>query len=149
MGLIFLRRELPDFLLPDSTSFKFGPEQKAAFQQLKDHLAEEPVLHLYRQISKLELHTCACKLGFGAILLQEGEDEKFHSIHYWNKKISLLRKKKKKKCSYELEVLVVIETLKKLWNYPLGTKFKIYSTLIVRQLQKPYIKKELSPKVTR
>ena len=38
-------------LLNDSTPFKFGPEQKGAFQQ-----------------SKLELHTDACKSGFGAIL---------------------------------------------------------------------------------
>ena len=35
-------------LLRDSTPFKFGPQQKAAFQQLKDILAKEHVLHLYR-----------------------------------------------------------------------------------------------------
>ena len=90
------------------------------------------------------MHTDACKSGFGAILLQQGEDEKFHPIHYWSKKTSALEEKY---CNYELEVLAVIEALKKFWNYFLGTKFKIYTDCSA--FTKTEDKKELSPKVAR
>ena len=131
-------------LLRDFTLLKFDLQQKAAFQQLKDVSANEPVLHLYRQGSKLELHTNACTSGFGAILLQQGEDEKFYPIHYWSKKTSVLEEKY---CSYELEVLAVVEALKKFHIYLLGTKFKIYTDCSA--FTKTLDKKELSPKFSR
>ena len=132
-------------LLRDSTPFKFGLEQKAAFQQLNNISAKKkPVFHLYRQGSKLELHTNACNSGFGAILLRQGEDENFHPIHYWSKKTSVFEEKY---CSYELEVLAVIEALRKFHNYLLGTKFKIYTDC--SGFMKTLDKKELSPKVSR
>ena len=45
-------------LLRDSIPFKFGPEQNAAFQQLKDILAKEPVLHLYKHGSHVSEQSC-------------------------------------------------------------------------------------------
>ncbi|GFW15283.1 pro-Pol polyprotein [Trichonephila clavipes] len=71
---------------------------------------------------KLELHTDACKLGLGAVLLQQGEDGRFYPIHYMSKKTSI---QEEKLCSYELEVVAVIEALKKFRNYLLGGKFRI------------------------
>ncbi|GFU30603.1 hypothetical protein TNCV_2614991 [Trichonephila clavipes] len=49
-------------------------------------MSEGPILHLYKYGRKTELHTEACKQGFGAILLQEAEDGKLHPIYYMSKK---------------------------------------------------------------
>ena len=138
-----IARPLSD-LLRGSTPFRFGPEQKNAFQRLKDLLATKPVLTLYRPGADLELHTDASKLGLGAILLQRGEDGKLHPIHYWSKKTSVLEEKF---CSYELEVLAAIEALKKFRDYLLGTKFKIYTDCSA--FTKKLDKKELSSKVAK
>ncbi|GFV99858.1 retrovirus-related Pol polyprotein from transposon 297 [Trichonephila clavipes] len=50
-------------------------------------LTGEPVLHLFKEGAKLELHTDACKLGLGAVLLQQGEDGRFYPIHYMSKRL--------------------------------------------------------------
>ncbi|GFX12659.1 transposon Ty3-G Gag-Pol polyprotein [Trichonephila clavipes] len=116
-----IARPLSD-LLRGTNPFEFGHAQKIAFQNLKNALSSEPVLHLFKEGAKLELHTDACKLGLGAVLLQQGEDGRFYHIHYMSKKTSI---QEEKLCSYELEVLAVIEALKKFRNYLLGRKFRI------------------------
>ncbi|GBM19604.1 Retrovirus-related Pol polyprotein from transposon 17.6 [Araneus ventricosus] len=72
-------------LLRDNTEFYFVPEQKSAFQTLKQKLSENPVLHIFKQGVKLELHTDARKFGYGAILFQQSDDIKFHPIHIMSK----------------------------------------------------------------
>ncbi|GBN27272.1 Retrovirus-related Pol polyprotein from transposon 17.6 [Araneus ventricosus] len=109
-------------LLRDNTEFYFGPEQKSAFQTLKQKLSENPVLHIFKQCAKLELHTDASKFGYGAILFQQSDGNKFHTIHYMSKTTSL---QEEKYSSYELEVLTIIEALKKFLNYLVGSKFRI------------------------
>ncbi|GFV47822.1 retrovirus-related Pol polyprotein from transposon 17.6 [Trichonephila clavipes] len=103
-----IARPLSD-LLRGTNPFVFGHAQKVAFQNLKNALSSEPVLHLFKGGAKLELHTDACKLGLGAVLLQQSEDGRFYPIHYMSKKTSI---QEEKLCSYELEVLAVIEALK-------------------------------------
>ncbi|GFU52821.1 retrovirus-related Pol polyprotein from transposon 17.6 [Trichonephila clavipes] len=49
-------------------------------------MSEGPILHLYNYGRKTELHTDACKQGYGAILLQEAEDGKLHPVYYMSKK---------------------------------------------------------------
>ncbi|GFX71198.1 hypothetical protein TNCV_3409681 [Trichonephila clavipes] len=66
--------------------FVFGIQQKEAFEKLKKILSEGPILHLYKYGRKTELHTDACKQGYGAILLQEAEDGKLHPVYYMSKK---------------------------------------------------------------
>ncbi|GFV17557.1 transposon Tf2-6 polyprotein [Trichonephila clavipes] len=94
--------------------------------------------------AKLELHTDACKLGLGAVLLQQSEDGRFYPIHYMSKKTSI---QEEKLCSYELEVLAVIEALKKFRNYLLGRKFRIQTDCAA--FAKTLDKKELTPKMAR
>ncbi|GFW52570.1 retrovirus-related Pol polyprotein from transposon 412 [Trichonephila clavipes] len=67
------------------TSLFSGPK-KEAFEELKKILSEGPILHLYKYRRKTELHTDACKQGYGAILLQEEEDGKLHPVYYMSKK---------------------------------------------------------------
>ncbi|GFY07742.1 hypothetical protein TNCV_4133391 [Trichonephila clavipes] len=66
--------------------FVFGIQQKEAFEKLKKILSEGPVPHLYKYGRKTELHTDACKQGYGANLLQEAEDGKLHPVYYMSKK---------------------------------------------------------------
>ncbi|GFV76326.1 retrovirus-related Pol polyprotein from transposon 17.6 [Trichonephila clavipes] len=80
--------------------FFFGIQQKEAFEKLKKIMSEGPVLHLYKYGRKTELHTDACKQGYGAILLQEAEDGKLHPVYYMPKKTNTAEEKYD---SYELE----------------------------------------------
>ncbi|GFX58931.1 transposon Tf2-11 polyprotein [Trichonephila clavipes] len=137
-----IARPLSD-LLRGTNPFEFGHAQKIAFQNLKNALSSEPVLHLFKEGAKLELHTDACKLGLGAVLLQ-GEDGRFYPIHYMSKKTSI---QEEKLCSYELEVLAVIEALKKFRNYLLERKFRIQTDCAA--FAKTLDKKELTPKMAR
>ncbi|GFY30485.1 transposon Tf2-6 polyprotein [Trichonephila clavipes] len=138
-----IARPLSD-LLRGTNPFEFGHAQKVAFQNLKNALSSEPVLHLFKEGAKLELHTDAWKLGLGAVLLQQGEDGRFYPIHYMSKKTSI---QEEKLCSYELEVLAVIEALKKFRNYLLGRKFRIQTDCAA--FAKTLDKKELTPKMAR
>ncbi|GFX70452.1 transposon Tf2-11 polyprotein [Trichonephila clavipes] len=131
-------------LLRGTNPFEFGHAQKVAFQNLKNALSSEPVLHPFKEGAKLELHTDACKLGLGAVLLQQGEDGRFYPIHYMSKKTSI---QEEKLCSYELEVLAVIEALKNFRNYLLGRKFRIQTDCAA--FARTFDKKELTPKMAR
>ncbi|GFW18608.1 integrase catalytic domain-containing protein [Trichonephila clavipes] len=56
-------------------------------------MSEGPILHLYKYGRKTELHTDACKQGYGAILLQEAEDGKLHPVYYMSKKTNTAEEK--------------------------------------------------------
>ncbi|GFY17581.1 retrovirus-related Pol polyprotein from transposon 17.6 [Trichonephila clavipes] len=129
-------------LLRDNVVFHFGPEQQLAFQILRQKLSENPVLHIFKQGAKLELHTDGSKFGYGVILLQQSDENKLHPIHYFSKKTT---PQEEKYSSYELEVLAVIESLKKFRNYLVGNKFKIVTDCSA--FQKTISKKQLTPKI--
>ncbi|GFS93142.1 retrovirus-related Pol polyprotein from transposon 17.6 [Trichonephila clavipes] len=131
-------------LLRDNAVFHFGPDQQLAFQTLRQKLSENPVLHIFKLGAKLELHTDAKKFGYGAILLQQTDDSKLHPVHYFIKKTI---PQEEKYSSYELEVLAVIESLKKFRNYLVGNKFKIVTDCSA--FQKTVSKKQLTPKIAR
>ncbi|UYV81297.1 SNRNP200 [Cordylochernes scorpioides] len=109
-------------MLKTNANFMMGPDQKQAFQDLKQILTNKPVLKIYQVGARTELHTDASKFGFGAILLQEDVDKKMHPVHYMSKKTN---EAQQKYSSYELEVLEVVEAVKKFRIYLLGIKFKI------------------------
>ncbi|GFX34356.1 transposon Tf2-6 polyprotein [Trichonephila clavipes] len=138
-----IARPLSD-LLRDNVKFKFGPTEIASFQELKNILSENPVLHVFQQGYPLELHTDASSLCFGAVLLQKSDDGLFHPIHYFSHKTTV---QQEKYSSYELEVLAIIEALKKFRSYLLGTKFKIITDCDA--FQKTMHKKDLPTKIAR
>lgn len=73
--------------------------------------------------AETELHTDACKFGFGAMLLQKSSDDmQFHPVYYFSKKCTPCQERY---CSYELEVLAIVAALKKFRVYLLGLHFKI------------------------
>ncbi|GFT22413.1 hypothetical protein TNCV_3273851 [Trichonephila clavipes] len=86
---------------------------------------ENPVLHVFQQGYPLELQTDASSLSFGAVLLQKSDDGLFHPIHYFSRKTAVHQEKYS---SYELEVLAIIEALKKFRSYLLDKGSAFTST---------------------
>ncbi|GBM60122.1 Transposon Ty3-I Gag-Pol polyprotein [Araneus ventricosus] len=124
--------------------FVFGIEQKEAFEKLKKIMSEGPVLRIYKYGRRTELHADASKQGYGAVLLQEAEDEKLHPIYYMSRKTSPAEEKYD---CYELEVLAIITALKKFRVYLLGQHFKIITDCSA--FQRTMHKKDLITRIAR
>ncbi|GFV01629.1 retrovirus-related Pol polyprotein from transposon 297 [Trichonephila clavipes] len=117
-----IAKPLSDLLRKD-TLFNFDVKQKASFDELKRLLCQKPVLGIYRQNCETEIHTDASIDGLAAVLLQRfPDDNSLHPIYYMSRKTS---ETERKYTSYELEVLAIIEALKKFKVYILGMPFKI------------------------
>ncbi|GFU26089.1 hypothetical protein TNCV_5105471 [Trichonephila clavipes] len=139
-----IAKPLSDLLRKDSL-FQFYAEQQTAFQKLKYLLSQQPVLSIFNQNSPTEIHTDASIDGLGAVLLQKSiHDNQFHLVFYMSKKTS---DHERKYTSFKLEVLAVVEALKKFRIYVLGTSFKIITDCDA--LVKTLSKKELNPRIAR
>jgi len=131
-------------MLRKEKSFQFSLKEKESWEQLKSDLSR-PVLKIFSQTSETELHTDACKDGFGAVLLQRSSDDnKLHPVYYMSRKTT---ETESRYTSYELEVLAVVRALEKFRHYLLGMKFKIVTDCVT--LQQTMNKVKLSAKVAR
>lgn len=132
-------------LLKQNRPFIWKQEQQAAFLTLKSILSTNPVLRIYNPKAETEIHTDASQEGFGAVLLQKAEKENaFHPVYYYSKKTTDAEQKYH---SYELEVLAVINAVKKFRVYVLGIPFKLVTDC--EAFKKTLSKKDLCPKVAR
>lgn len=147
----FFRKFVPSYavsakplrdMLRSETRFTFGMNSKQFFEDLKRKLTIPPILQLYQQGRRTELHVDASKHGFGSILFQETDDGKLHPVYYMSKKTT---PSQENFTSYELEVLAIIKSLKKFRIYLLGTNFKIITDC--EAFNKTMAKKGLSAKV--
>ncbi|GFX53705.1 transposon Tf2-9 polyprotein [Trichonephila clavipes] len=116
-----IAKQLSD-LTRKENPFIFEQPQTEAFEKLKKLLTESPVLSIFQQGKTTEIHTDASQQGYGAVLLQEAEDGKLHPVQYMSQKTT---QAEEKYSSYELEVLAVVNALKKFRTYLLGNPFKI------------------------
>ncbi|GFT09759.1 retrovirus-related Pol polyprotein from transposon 17.6 [Trichonephila clavipes] len=116
-----IAKPLSDLTRKDNP-FMFEQPQMEAFEKLKKSLTESPVLSIFQQGRTTELHTDASQQGYGAVLLQEAEDGKLHPVQYISQKTTPAEEKYS---SYELEVLAVVNALKKFRTYLLGNHYKI------------------------
>ena len=106
-----------------------GQNEIIAFEQLRNSLITAPVLNLFNSKAVTEIHTDASMYGYGAVLLQQDdEDCQFHSTEYMSRKTTSAEQKYH---SYELEVLAVIGALRKWRIYVLGLKVKIVTVTAV------------------
>ncbi|GFY22516.1 retrovirus-related Pol polyprotein from transposon 17.6 [Trichonephila clavipes] len=108
-----IAKPLSDLTRKDNP-FMFEQPQMEAFEKLKKLLTESPVLSIFQQGRTTELHTDASQQGYGAVLLQEAEDGKLHPVQYMSQKTTPAEEKYS---SYELEVLAVVNALKKFRTY--------------------------------
>ncbi|GFW39986.1 transposon Tf2-6 polyprotein [Trichonephila clavipes] len=139
-----IAKPLSDLLRKD-TPFNFDVKQKASFDELKRLLCQKPVLGIYRQNCETEIHTDASIDGLSAVLLQRfPDDNSLHPIYYMSRKTS---ETDRKYTSYELEVLAIIEALKKFIVYILGMPLKIITDC--NAFTKTMSKKDLNTRIAR
>lgn len=139
-----IAKPLSDLLRKDKT-FCFEEKERIAFNNLKQLLANEPVLKLFSPERETELHTDASQDGYGAMILQRSEeDSELHPVYFMSKKTN---DTERKYTSYELEVLAIIEALKKFRVYLLGLSFKIVTDCAA--FTQTMSKKNVTPKIAR
>lgn len=109
-------------LLQKEVEYVFGEEQRSSFNTLKRVLVTDPVLKIYDEKAETELHTDASKDGYGAVLMQKDECDKFHPVAYMSQQTSSAERNYS---AYHLEVLAVVRAVEKFRVYLLGIKFKI------------------------
>lgn len=130
-------------MLRKEQQFNFDGKAENAFVQLKTILTRKPVLKIYHP--RHELHTDASIDRYGAVLMQRSpEDNALHPVHFASKKT---KREERNYSSYELEVLAIVEALKKFRVYLLGIRFKIVTDCAA--FQRTMNKKELSFRVAR
>ncbi|GBM25400.1 Transposon Ty3-I Gag-Pol polyprotein [Araneus ventricosus] len=138
-----IAKPLSDLIRSDNP-FVFEQPQIEAFEKLKKLLTESPVLSIFQQGKTTELHTDASQQGYGAVLLQETEDGKLHPVQYMSKKTTPAEEKYS---SYELEVLAVVNALRKFRTYLMGNHFKIITDCSA--FQRTMDKKDLVTRIAR
>lgn len=149
----YFRRFIPNFalmakplyqLLKDNIRFHFGEDQINAFEAIKSKLSEHPLLCLYNPIAETELHCDASSHGFGSILLQKQCDDKFHPIFFYSHRTTEVESRYH---SYELEMLAIINSIKRFRVYLQGIKFKIITDC--NSVAMTLAKKDINPRIAR
>ena len=74
-------------LLHNDRPFQFAEKEWEAFEKLESILARDSVLNIYNPKNEIELHTDACQIGYGAVILQKSPDDlQLHPIYYMSLK---------------------------------------------------------------
>jgi len=85
-------------------------------------LVAQPLLAIYDPKASTELYSDASSHGYGAILLQKQADDKFHPIFYYSHRTT---ETESRYHSYELEMLAIINSIKRFHIYLLRIHLKI------------------------
>lgn len=154
LGLFsYFRRFVPSFsriagplldLLKKKADFRFDAECSKAFISLRDALVSAPVLAIYNSKRETELHTDASSHGFGAVLLQKQDDNKWHPVSYYSRRTTPAESKYH---SFELETLAVIYALRRFRVYVEGLPIRIYTDC--HSLTQTLSRKSLNPRIAR
>jgi hypothetical protein len=135
-------------LLKRSTSnrsdFKFEDVHYKAFNELNTYLIEQPVLAIYSPSAETQLHTDASSRGYGGILLQRQNDNKFHPIAFFSRKTT---EAESRLHSFELEVLAVVYSVQRFRPYLFGIRFTLITDCKAMELT--LNKRDINPKIAR
>ena len=142
-GFSVIAKPLYDLLRKDA-AFTFSEAQLNAFETLKSKLVTSPILAIYDPKDKTELHCDASSLGFGAVFMQQKQDLKLHRILYFSKRTTGTESKYH---SFELEMLAIINALRRFRIYLQGIPFKILTDC--NSVKLTLQKKEINPRIAR
>lgn len=131
-------------LIKKGAIFEWTDECMNAFEELRDKLISAPVLSIYDPSKVTELHTDASSRGFGAVLLQKQEDNKYHPVAYFSKSTSAAEAKYH---SFELETLAMVYALRRFRMFLEGIKFTIVTDC--NSLIMTLNKKLINPRIAR
>jgi hypothetical protein len=106
-------------LLEKGREFKWDEKCQDSFEQLKKRLMSPPVLVMPDLQKGFDIYCDACGQGLGCVLMQEG-----HVIAYASHQ---LRKHELNYPTHDLELAVVVHTLKIWRHYIMGTKCQVYT----------------------
>lgn len=81
----------------------------------------QPLLAIYDPKASTDLHCDASSHGYGAILLQKQVDDIFHPIFYYSHRTTDTESRYH---SYELDILAIINAIKRFRVYLLGIHLK-------------------------
>ncbi|UYV63235.1 hypothetical protein LAZ67_2003507, partial [Cordylochernes scorpioides] len=102
----------------------WSPNYQQAFDKLKQHLATQPVLHLFQEGLPCQVYCDASTQGIAGVLKQVHPDGNIYPVQYYSR---ALRSYERNYTISELECLAIEECVDKFRVYLLGTKFVIYS----------------------
>ncbi|UYV71107.1 hypothetical protein LAZ67_8001729 [Cordylochernes scorpioides] len=111
-------------LLKKNAKWLWSPNCQQAFDKLKQHLATQPVLHLFQEGLPCQVYCDASTQGIAGVLKQVHPDGNIYPVQYYSR--ALLSYERNYTIS-ELECLAIVECVDKFRVYLLGTKFVIYS----------------------
>ncbi|XP_022160829.1 uncharacterized protein LOC111026944 [Myzus persicae] len=120
------------------------PNQINAFELIKLKLCENPLLCLFNPGAETELHCDASSQGFGSILLQKQSDGKFHPIFFYSHRTSDAESRYH---SFELEMLAIVNSIKRFRIYLQGIRFKIVTDC--NSITMTLAKKDINPRIAR
>ena len=98
---------------------EWGQAQEKAYQTIKFHLTNEPILRLPDPVKMYFLHTDASNTGIGGVLMQK-HDEKLFPVCYASKKLSSAERNYS---TIEKECLAVVWGIKRFHLYLYGVPF--------------------------
>lgn len=154
LGLFsYFRRFVPNFsriaapmlnLLKKESIFDFNKDCERAFYTLKHAISSSPVLAIFSREKETELHTDASMHGYGAILLQKQNDNKWHPISFFSKRATATEAKYH---SFELETLAIVYAIRRFHQYLSGLHFTIVTDC--NALSLTLEKKTINPRIAR
>ncbi|UYV70924.1 hypothetical protein LAZ67_8001121, partial [Cordylochernes scorpioides] len=117
-------RHLLNQLLKKNAKWLCSPNCQQAFDKLKQHLATQPVLHLFQEGLPCQVYCDATTQGIAGVLKQVHPDGNIYPVQYYSR---ALRSYERNHTISELECLAIVECVDKFRVYLLGTRFVIYS----------------------
>jgi len=132
LGLVgFYRRFIPNFAtiaspLTDATrkgapnQLEWNEAQDKAFQELKAHVVNPPILRLPNLNQVFMLQTDASSIGIGAVLIQEDENGVKHPVAFASRK---LLPRETRYSTIERECLAIVWGVTKFQEYLYGKEF--------------------------
>ena len=103
-------------------TWQWGTEQQKAFDTLKNHVINEPILAQPNLAEQFILEVDTSRYAVGAVLLQHKEGGKLHPIDYFS---STLNEAERNYNIYNLELLAIIKALEHWRLYLAGSPHKI------------------------
>ncbi|RYE22183.1 MAG: hypothetical protein EOP45_08580, partial [Sphingobacteriaceae bacterium] len=154
LGLFsYFRRFIYDFsrtarplnqLIKKGAKFVWTDDCTEAFETLKNRLLEAPVLCIFDPRRETELHTDASTHGYGGMLLQKQDDNKFHPVAYYSK---TTKDEETRYHSFELETLAIVNALERFKPFLDGIPFTVVTDC--NSLVQTLDKKNINPRIAR
>ena len=140
----FVRKVAPlTNLLRKNVPWHWGDEESEVVKEIKRVLINRPILVIFDPGQETEVHTDACAIGIGAILIQENGNKK-RVVSYYSRKTT---PEEQRYHSYDLETLAVYMALKTFRVYLLGIKFTVVTDCSA--IRATINKKDIQPRVAR